>query len=723
MKWFYTLALMAVAAQYACAQLIPAGRRITWEGNAGVESGIPERATVAATLSAETFGNGTGDASPAIQSALDACPADQVVMLSEGTYRLGATVRTGSRTTLRGAGPDKTVLLADDIPVAVMIGMEYASPEAIDIVSGFTKGSARLVLADAGALSAGIYVRIDELNDPLLPVTNTGVGTCTWCSRDNGTRARAQVSRITAVSGDTVTISPALYFDFSGSNSPQVQAMGANTATGMYAEYSGIEDLTIRNNWRPDRVQGTDGREYGTMKDHTAADDTRPVTGPGWAAQWVMTGEDGAAVPQWEAGKSYRGDYSTARTPLRAVLTANCWARNLRIENCGARCIELYYNNFRFEIRGCFITKCINRWDSNNCYGTLIGQYTSGVLIEDNIYAFVADGPMLGWGASGNVMGYNYMHDAHRTNVQRTWFTGIGASHHGAHTAFNLWEGNECESVYFDQYWGSHSHNTLFRNRVLGKYMVDGIADDASINAVQTVATERHVRFQNYLGNVLGTEGYHDTYERNSADCPNGFGDKLIYRTGYASSGNCNGADSDPEVFATMLRHMNYDYVTNAVRHCGDEGEPPCQGSDGSSELPASLYLPGKPSWWGTQPWPAIGPDLSPRSSDIPAKARFQQATGTRPGRHPATAKTREDGPVRTVSLPTIHLLSFDLPRRSMVRVGIYNVSGALVCATAGRELGAGCHALELPFRHAGIFLVRLDAGEQRGAARTAVLR
>jgi hypothetical protein len=27
--------------------------------------------------------------------------------------------------------------------------------------------------------------------------------------------------------------------------------------------------------------------------------------------------------------------------------------------------------------------------------------------------------------------------------------------------------------------------------------------------------------------------------------------------------------------------------------------------------LPSSFYLAGKPSWWGSVPWPAIGPDVT----------------------------------------------------------------------------------------------------------------
>jgi hypothetical protein len=42
--------------------------------------------------------------------------------------------------------------------------------------------------------------------------------------------------------------------------------------------------------------------------------------------------------------------------------------------------------------------------------------------------------------------------------------------------------------------------------------------------------------------------------------------------------------------------------------------------------LPPSLYLTGKPAWWGNLAWPAVGLDLSPTDSLIPAQARFYGA-------------------------------------------------------------------------------------------------
>ena len=72
----------------------------------------------------------------------------------------------------------------------------------------------------------------------------------------------------------------------------------------------------------------------------------------------------------------------------------------------------------------------------------------------------------------------------------------------------------------------------------------------------------------------------------------------------------------DPNVAATLLRHGNYDYVTNSV--VWDPGIA-------DHDLPASLYRSGAPEWWCQEtPWPAIGPDVAGYANDIPAKRRFE---------------------------------------------------------------------------------------------------
>ena len=556
-KWMLALCLAAV-----CVAAIPEDRLIDWS-RAGVEGGIPHRTIIRdCTASDGAHADGT-DTSKEIQACIDNTPPGHAAYLPEGTYTMNSGIRLKSNTTLRGAGMGKTILAANDMRAVVYIGTQYAAKPAVDIVSGYTKGSGSLVLADAGTINAGAYIRVDELNDPSIPVTNVGYGTCTWCGRENGARVRTQLTRVTAKSGNTITIDPPMYFTFSAGNKPQVLKVGGPTQSGMVTESAGIEDLTIRN--------------VGTSM-------------------------------------------NSLRIPIELYLSANCWAKGIKIENCGQRCVQLYYDNFGFELRDSVISHCISdRYDSNDCYGTLIGIATSNILIENNIYEYLADGPMFGWGASGNVVGYNFIYDAHRTNVMKTWFLAIGGSHHGAHTSYNLWEGNVAEALYFDQYWGSSSHNTALRNRVHGRYMVDGIAEP-NINNVYTIATEKNLHYQSYVGNILGTAGYHNMYEEKAPDCSH-TSKKIIYKTGRLSSGT---SSCDAGAFNTMYRHMNFDYVTNSVKRCDDAGEPGCQGIAQPATLPAALYRQGKPDWFGSVPWPAIGPDVTGYYYKIPAQLRFE---------------------------------------------------------------------------------------------------
>jgi hypothetical protein len=560
-KWMLTLLIISLLLPWASG-FMPEDRLIDWT-MVGVDGGIPQRSVLRDCVAMDGVHPDGSDTSQEIQACIDNVPQNGVAYLPAGTYTLSSGIKLKSQKTLRGAGADKTILAAGDMRAVVYIGEQYSPKAAIDIISGYNKGSSQLTLADAALVNVGAYIRIDELNDASVPVTNVGYGTCTWCGRDNGARVRTQLTKVTAKSGNTITIDPPMYFTFKRANKPQVLKVGAPTTSGMVTEFAGIEALTIRN-------VGTSMNNY--------------------------------------------------RIPIEAYLSANCWAKGIRIENCGQRCIQLYYDNFGFELRDSTISRCISdRYDSNDCYGMLIGIATSNILIENNIYEYLADGPMFGWGASGNVIGYNFIYDAHRTNVMKTWFIAIGGSHHGAHTSYNLWEGNVMEALYFDQYWGSGSHNTAFRNRIIGKYMDDSIADPY-INSVYTVGTEKNLHHQSYLGNVLGTDGYHNYYEEKSGDCSHK-SDRLIYTTGRPSSGT-DICEAGP--FNTMFRHMNYDYVTKTVKKCSDAGEPGCQGISPATTIPASLYRQSKPVWFGSVAWPAIGPDVSGYAMKIPAQLRFE---------------------------------------------------------------------------------------------------
>src|SRR5881409_992710 len=104
-----TLALLiTITATLARAQpwsgVLDPSRAIDWS-KAGVTGGIPNRTISCAALN-------PGATAAQINNAIAACPGGQVVRLNAGTYNLsdGIDFSGTNNVTLRGAGPDKTIL-------------------------------------------------------------------------------------------------------------------------------------------------------------------------------------------------------------------------------------------------------------------------------------------------------------------------------------------------------------------------------------------------------------------------------------------------------------------------------------------------------------------------------------------------------------------------------------------------------------------------------------
>src|SRR5207245_9057026 len=75
-------------------------------------------------------------------------------------------------------------------------------------------------------------------------------------------------------------------------------------------------------------------------------------------------------------------------------------------------------------------------------------------------------------------------------------------------------------------------------------------------------------------------------------------------------------APPDTTVTATVIREGNFDYATNKVHW-----------SDGPRALPESLYLSGKPAFFGSDPWPWVDANGATKTFTLPARARFDAMT------------------------------------------------------------------------------------------------
>lgn len=183
----------------------------------------------------------------------------------------------------------------------------------------------------------------------------------------------------------------------------------------------------------------------------------------------------------------------------------------------------------------------------------------------------------------------------------------------------NLYEGNVASRYQSDFYWGSSSHQTLFRNYFHGTEA--GVIANRSCVAFDGLSLSNNV-----VGNVLGAGAYRWVYEQTTNAYPHTV--SIIYRLGYPNMGNNRFAPLDPLPFspavaATMIRHGNFDQATGSVTW---------SPSITSHELPNSMYLSAKPIWWGTSRWPAIAPELQPLVDKIPAQERFIAIMGSAVG-------------------------------------------------------------------------------------------
>jgi hypothetical protein len=274
---------------------------------------------------------------------------------------------------------------------------------------------------------------------------------------------------------------------------------------------------------------------------------------------------------------------------------SNCWL--LRIDVYGVWKTGIMVESaYRNTIRSSRV-RLSHAYTSNAGYALWMTWASSANLVEDSIFNDLANGPIFNGPTSGNVIAYNYLTNFRSTEAPNTVRPGL--VNHGAHPMMNLWEGNYLDGCYMaaDYTWGTSSHNSLFRNRVF--YKLDYTGQRADVILLQNNT------YYNAAGNVIGTRGYESIYESSQIPYAGDAPVVWVLEAGGGSYGN---------VRATLLRHGNWDSVTNNT--VWDQTIP-------DRTIPQSLYLSGKPSWWGSSPWPAIGPDLSPMAGQIPAMQRL----------------------------------------------------------------------------------------------------
>ncbi|MCG2777799.1 MAG: glycoside hydrolase family 55 protein [Desulfobacterales bacterium] len=271
---------------------------------------------------------------------------------------------------------------------------------------------------------------------------------------------------------------------------------------------------------------------------------------------------------------------------INFISAINCWVRNVKSYMARKWHVRLR-QSYGCEVRDSYFQDGHNH-GGDASYGVGCFQKCTDNLIENNIFYRLRHSMILEYGGCGNVFGYNYSKDPINENGDNTDWLMSDMSLHGGHPYMNLFEGNIAAHIDMDNYLGSSSHNTFFRNHIERK----------SIPTVKyglwAVEIQKNNLYENVVGNVLCTPGATGAVWRIGRD-------RLTKTT-------------DPRVAATLLRHGNYDYISGSTQWDSNISD---------HNLPNSYYLDSKPSFFGDLPWPMIGPDLDPKVGILPAKKRF----------------------------------------------------------------------------------------------------
>jgi len=301
------------------------------------------------------------------------------------------------------------------------------------------------------------------------------------------------------------------------------------------------------------------------------------------------------------------------------------WVSGVEISNAhlyGFNCVQCFNTVFKDNVVD-HVTQ------ATNPYGVRF-EIAGFDLIQNNIIRqastpFSYDGP-----ATGNVFGYNYIIWARFTTLNN--LMQASENYHSANY-MNLDEGNTESQSDCDGIHATCGLITRYRNLFTGWESQPGQPENGGTNGIVDSTFDRT---NNNVANLVGSAIYHTGYLQ-SASCTNYQNFTIVAGVPAACDvTNDTGVPTETTVFNSTLYWGNYDVKTAAVRYCGNSldtgwsttcssaSESPSTFSTfpnfvpvigdtaiGEPAYPASLYLTAKPSWFGSTPFPVMGPDVT----------------------------------------------------------------------------------------------------------------
>jgi len=580
-----SLIFPAVAHAQAWSGIISPSRAVDWT-QAGIARGLPDAGW---TQCGSTIAAYNGSAST-ITTQLASCSVNQYIQLGAGTFTLSGQIKfpTTGHLALRGMGANSTFIVLSGTPshcnqTSAMIcamssdGTYTTQPPAriYNWTAGYAQGSNQVTLSSTSGISTNSTMLFLDQCD-----TGYSGASCSGSAVDNGQlficgdkyngttgcssngpdggglrpeRNQLEIATATAINGNVVTITPPLKMpNWASGQTPQAWIVQPIAQVG-------IENLAIDS-----------------------------------AGVQTTLVEFGNAYNWWVSGVKFTNFYQWA---VNAFQTANGIAQN----------------NYCYHSTG----------PDSYCFRLSV---SSNNLVQNNIIQQVFAPLVFDGASSGDVVAYNFVNlVSYPSDYMRAAFF----SHAGNY--FDLYEGNIGNEQYNDGNHGTASMITRFRNFFTGwESCANGqCGSSKKITSTNSLNDQYGSRYENNVANVLGTPGYHTAYQSVSSNV-------AVLTIGAGNGGASPAVPTDPLSKATSLLWGNYDVATNGVRFCGSISDTgwlttclstlevplglsilsnpvPTKGDTGAGQgaLPASFYLSSKPAWFGSIPWPAIGPDVS----------------------------------------------------------------------------------------------------------------
>jgi hypothetical protein len=649
-KWTFAILLLAAAGDVDAQTIIPSNRNFPW--NPGMMSkggpsgaGIPTNRTQCGAVLSPSGGDDSG----AIQAAVNACPAGQMVLLGPGTFIVNSSfILINKGITLRGSGPGVTILSKtngatgrtstvvsgtiatggplnnhiyvpnaqnppDTQPIVVVGQARWPAPDSTtsqNLTADGVQGSNSVTIANAANFTAGQWVLLDEISS--WAYVNTPPGYI------NDTTGALETYQVKA--GDHVVFQmhnpaqsvddPPAAFGWFSRGYPSNTSSPTDTDGRMTSEIKEIASVSGNT------VTFTSPLSIGYRVSHLAqlTRYTANSNGGNGGTQVTYAGVENLTMIGGSDGS------------LNFEVTAYCWAKNVEVTQWLGVGINIV-NSFRVEVRDSYVHTGSEPTPGGGGYAIGLANGSSEILIENNISRDTNKVIVARASGAGSVVAYNYMDDGW-ISYEPVWQEiGLNASHMaGPHHV--LFEGNYGFNMDTDYTHGSSQYITYFRNYVTGQ-RGSWIGPDASS---RTVGVSSWAQAFSFIGNVMGIPGQMSGWRyvdpmmgcnASGSNCAGGVSGTWeqgatgnIWQVGYDATNQWT-QEAEPGALSTVIRDGNYDFLTNSQRW---------HNTPGGFVIPSSMYLSAKPAFFGSNPWPWTDPATG-KMYTLPAKARYDAGT------------------------------------------------------------------------------------------------